>query len=346
MPKTELEQKDRRLLNLLQSDFPLCRRPWSKIGEKMGISEEEVIRRTGDLKRKNYLREVSAIFDTRRMGYSSSLIATKFHPQKLHAGARFLSAHPGISHNYARNGYFNLWFTLATPPGRSLEEEAVKLGNMTGAEKIRVMPTIRFFKIGVNFDMEKQKSNAHFYRIQNLQNSTPPGTRDKLAVMQLQEDLALEHQPFDSIAENIGVTLQQLFTHMADMQSRGLMRRYGAVLHHRRAGFSANAMVVWNVPESRSVQVGEIMASNSSVSHCYQRPRFPDWRFSHFTMIHATSKGSCEEIASSIEKVTSIRDKKLLYSSREYKKARVRYFVEDNFDAQVLEKYKTCEQEG
>ena len=105
------------------------------------------------------------------------------------------------------------------------------------------------------------------------------------------------------------------------------MRRYSAVLHHRRAGFRANSMVVWIVPAERSVEVGNIMAQSSWVTHCYERPTFPDWPYTHFTMIHATSKEKCEEVARQISEATAIVDYKLLYSTREYKKTRVRYFA-------------------
>ena len=92
------------------------------------------------------------------------------------------------------------------------------------------------------------------------------------------------------------------------------MRRYAAVLHHRRAGFSANAMAVWNVPEGRSVAVGQQMAEHPAVTHCYERPRYDDWRFSHFTMIHAVTRDECEEIARGIATETELDDYQLLYS--------------------------------
>jgi hypothetical protein len=86
-------------------------------------------------------------------------------------------------------------------------------------------------------------------------------------------------------------------------------------------------MIVWKVPEERSEEVGMTMAGHKAVTHCYQRPTFPDWPYTHFTMIHATSKEGCEEVVREISEATSITDYLLLYSTREYKKTRVRYFV-------------------
>ena len=107
------------------------------------------------------------------------------------------------------------------------------------------------------------------------------------------------------------------------------MRRYSAVLHHRRSGFRSNAMIVWKVPPERSEEVGMIMAANAAVTHCYERPTFPDWPYTHFTMVHATTEEGCEVVAQEISQSTGITENQLLYSTREYKKTRVRYFVED-----------------
>ena len=150
---------------------------------------------------------------------------------------------------------------------------------------------------------------------------------DKAAIRELQEDLALVPRPFDDMAQRLGKTNDELFATVQDFQDRRFMRRFSAVLHHRRSGFSANAMIVWKVPEERSEEVGMTMAQNSAVTHCYERPTFPDWPYTHFTMVHATSTEGCEEIEREISEATGITERLLLYSSREYKKTRVRYFV-------------------
>ncbi len=338
-------------MNILQSEFPLSREPFIEIGRRCEIDEPEVLRRIKVLKRKNVVRQIGAIFDTRRLGYSSTLVAMRFEDAKLDRGAQILNAHPGISHNYARNGEFNLWFTLALPPGKDLNSEVEKLIRLSGADTARILPTIRFFKIGVNFDMVKRVSNATTYFVPDAQyangksNGNPPASVptvdpdltefDIAFVREFQDDLPLETRPFDGMAERLGMTVSELFDKADEMVERRLMRRYAAVLHHRRAGFSANAMAVWNVPEQRSIDVGQMMAKNPAVTHCYERPRYADWRFSHFTMIHAVTRQECEEIAHDIAAETGLDDYQLLYSHREYKKTRVRYFVDDNIDVEL-----------
>ena len=141
---SEMDQVDRELLNIIQSSFPLVEEPFRQMGEMAGINEAEAISRIEELKGKNVVRQISAIFDTRRLGYKTVLCAMRFPPEKLDAGARAINKHPGVSHNYERNGAFNLWFTLALPPSESLEETIEDMARENGAANYRLVPTIRF----------------------------------------------------------------------------------------------------------------------------------------------------------------------------------------------------------
>ena len=329
---------DRKLLNLVQAPFPLVDQPYSHLAHELGLSEQEVIDRLADLKRRNVLRQISAIFDTRRLGYKTTLVAMAHEPDKLHRGALHINRHPGVSHNYAREGsYYNLWFTLAVPGDHDLQATVDRMAEDTGALAARVMPTIRFFKIGVNFDMVRQKGSSFNFKpdgqgdpsAADWNKAVAVSEFDKAVIRELQEDLPLIPRPFDDMAARLNMGTAELFSQAADFQVRKIMRRYSGVLHHRRSGFRANAMIVWKVPPERSQDVGMTMASHSAVTHCYERPTFPDWPYTHFTMVHATSPEGCEEIEREISEATGIADRKVLYSTREYKKTRVRYFVDD-----------------
>ena len=333
-----MDLTDRKLLNLIQGSFPMVDRPYWQLGDELGLSEDEVLERLSELKRRNVLRQVSAIFDTRRLGYKTTLVAVAYDPANLHRSALTINRHPGVSHNYAREGsYYNLWFTLAVPPDHDLEATAHRMAQDTQALNVRIMPTIRFFKIGVNFDMVRQKGSSYNYNPDGSDESAAKGWNkpvplsepDRRAILELQEDLALESRPFDGMAQRLGLTNSELFALASEFQERRIMRRFSAVLHHRRSGFRANAMIVWEVPPERSQEVGMIMAQHDAVTHCYERPTFPDWPYTHFTMVHATSPEGCEEIEREISQATGISNRLLLYSTREYKKTRVRYFVED-----------------
>jgi DNA-binding Lrp family transcriptional regulator len=337
---------DKRMLNLVQSRFPLSDRPFLEMAQELGTTEIDLIARIAYQKKKNVIRHIAAIFDTRKLGYKTTLVAFRLPPGKLEKGAHHINKLPGVSHNYARNGTYNLWFTLAVPPYEDLNAVIERLAEETGAETARVMPTIRFFKIGVNFDMVKNEGAAYEYYSpdgygkkgsaqekkpvlnDDWNRAVPINDRDIEIIRELQEDLPLQPRPFDAMANRLGMTTAQLFDWAAQAQKRQIMRRYSAVLYHRKAGFKANAMAVWKVPEERADEVGLKMAESPWVTHCYQRPTFPDWQYTHFTMIHAPTKEICEKLAVEMSKATGIDEYQMLYSTREYKKTRVRYFVE------------------
>ena len=329
-PSSTMDLLDRQILNVIQSRFPLTEEPYQAVGEEVGLTAEEVMERIRKLRRQHVVRQISAIFDTRRLGYKTSLVACRYPPEQLHKSALVINRHPGVSHNYAREGHdYNLWFTLAVPAYEDLDETVAEMTRRTGATGYRMLPTIRFFKIGVNFDMVTQEGAAFTYNPDNKDwNKVEPVTDFEIrAIRELQEDLALEPRPFDEMARRLEMTPGELFELAADLQRRGAMRRYSAVLHHRRAGFKANAMSVWHVPPERGEEVGAILASSPWISHCYERPTFPDWPYAHFGMIHATTTEKCHAVAEELSRQTGISDYLLLFSTREYKKTRVRYFV-------------------
>ncbi len=336
-----MDMTDRKLLNLIQGPFPMVEQPYLDLAEQLETTEEDVLARLTELRRQNVLRQISAIFDTRRLGYKTTLVAMAYEPDKLHRAAMEINRHPGVSHNYAREGsYYNLWFTLAVPPDHDLEATANHMGRKTGAVESRIMPTIRFFKIGVNFDMVKQQGSSYNFSPDGFDKAAADSWNkpqtvtewEKEAIRQMQEDLPLVSRPFDPLAERLGITTPQLFAQAENFQERRIMRRYSAVLHHRRSGFRSNAMIVWKVPPERSEEVGLIMAGHKAVTHCYERPTFPDWPYTHFTMVHATTPEGCEQYSDEIAEATGINDRLALYSTREYKKTRVRYFVPDYDD--------------
>ena len=118
--------------------------------------------------------------------------------------------------------------------------------------------------------------------------------------------------------------------HLGGMVPRHLLRRVAAILFHRRAGFSANGMGVWRVAAQDIHEVGGRMAAVRGISHCYQRPTYPDWPYSVFTMAHGRSKEECDAILDAIAEETGIHERATLYSSTEFKKIRLLYFTDDH----------------
>jgi len=325
----ELTKQDKELLNILQWDFPLVEMPFAVIGERLGLSEEEVIHHIAELEEANIIREINAIFDTRRLGYKSSLVAMRAPEDKVDEVAEVISQHPGVSHNYKRNHHFNIWFTMAVPPEEKLEDVLEVLVTRAGAEKYRLLPTMHLFKIGVKLDMTKDEETLEPETREKKVHieSTPLTEADKDFIRELQEDLPLKPHPFDDMAHRLGMTVNELFQKLDQFQQMGFMRRYAAILRHQNAGFTANGMVCWRVPEEQVQEVGETTASFPQVSHCYQRPTYPDWPYSLFSMIHARDEEKCKRIAQKISEKTGITDYAILFSTKEYKKERVKYFV-------------------
>lgn len=330
----QMDQLNQEMLNMIQTDFPLEERPFLEIANRLGISEEEVIERLRLLKG-DVVRQISAIFDTKSLGYKSSLVAAKVDADRIDEAAEIINQHPGVSHNYKRNHEYNLWFTIAIPPNSrlGLEKTVEVLGQMAGVESIRPLPTLKLFKIGVQLDVTGKTTKSKSEKIEGFSEKKQKKTVEPLtnqeieAIRALQKDIEIVARPFDSLAEEAGITTQELLDYARTFKDRGQMRRYAAVLYHRKVGFKANGMGVWRVPEEMQEEIGAKMATYQAVSHCYLRPTYPDWPYNVFTMVHGRDEEEVEEILYMIEKETGITDRFVLYSTKEYKKIRVEYFT-------------------
>jgi DNA-binding Lrp family transcriptional regulator len=328
-----LDDLDRRLLNLMQGSFPIAPRPYQHVASEAGITEEEAMARVRRLLQERIIRQVTPIFDTRALGYSSMLVAAKVDAGNPWRAATIINAHPGVSHNYLRNHDFNIWFTIATEPDSPLGLEGTLevLAREAGAESVRQLPTLKLFKIRMDLEMEgdtdKLASPAAEAVAPAETEPQPYDEFDKDVIRALQGDMPVIAEPYAPAAQALQISQEQLLGHLEGMRERRLLRRVAAILFHRRAGFSANGMGVWNVPEDRILQVGGRMAAFRGISHCYQRPTYADWPYSVFTMAHGRSKEECDAILDSIAADTGITDRATLYSSTEFKKIRLLYFT-------------------
>ena len=330
-----LDALDKKLLNLMQGSFPLDPRPYAHVAKLAGVSEDEVMRRVTRLLDQRIIRQVTPIFDTRVLGYSSMLVAAKVDPENPWRAGKIINSHPGVSHNYLRNHDFNMWFTIATEPDSELglQGTLALLAELTGAESVRQLPTLKLFKIRMDLEMEKgTKDLAAMGVAQDPMEPDPIEVTDlDVAVIKaLQGDMPVTSEPYAPAAEAVGITQRELLDHLESMKERKALRRVAAILFHRRAGFSANGMGVWNIPEERIMEIAPLMASYRGISHCYQRPTYEDWPYSVFTMAHGRSKEECDAILDSIAQETGIEDRSTLYSSTEFKKIRLLYYTDEH----------------
>ena len=330
-----MDDLDRKILTEIQKDFPRVTEPFQVLGERVRASGAETLARIKKLKEDQILRQISAIFDTKSLGYQSTLVAMKFSADQLDRGAEIINQHPGVSHNYRRNDAYNLWFTVAVPPYHSLQATVQKLHELSGALNTLILPTLKLFKIGVKLDLTGSNSDAmdskeDIYDESRRRKAPPDLTQEQIEVIRaLQEDIPLVERPFEEITKTSGFSEQRLFETMNLFESKGYFRRFAGILHHRKAGFSANAMVVWNIPEEKQDEVGEKMAQFPQVSHCYKRPIFPDWPYSLYTMVHGAKAEDCEKIIQKIVQAAGDWPRKNLYSTKEYKKNRLKYFTKE-----------------
>ncbi|MDH3277884.1 MAG: Lrp/AsnC family transcriptional regulator [Nitrosopumilus sp.] len=329
-----MDNLDKEILNEIQWTFPLETRPFDTIAKKFDTSSEIVKERLNNLKEEGVLRQLSAIFDTRKLGYTSSLVAMEIEHDQLEQVANQINRHPGVSHNYERDHQFNLWFTLAVPPGSDLKTEIEKFNVLKGIKKVRMLPTLQLFKIGVKLDMvdDKKHEIAPTEEKKQIKNvKFEPTEKDKNFIRELQKDMEIIDEPFVKAANNLGITEMELFEKMKEYQEIGVMRRFAAILRHRQVGFTANGMIVWKVPEDRIPEVGEKLGSFPQVSHCYERPTYPDWPYNVFSMIHCKTHDEANDMAKTIQNQIHVNEYRILFSSREFKKTRVEYFVENSF---------------
>ncbi|MBI4367998.1 MAG: Lrp/AsnC family transcriptional regulator [Candidatus Omnitrophica bacterium] len=345
-----MDELDRKILTEIQREFPRAPKPFDVLVARVGArlprpdlggetppppSGAQILDRIKRLKDENVLRQISAIFDTKSLGYQSTLVAMKFENAQLDQGAEVINRHPGVSHNYRRNDAYNLWFTVAVPPYQSLEGTIQKLHELSGALNTLILPTLKLFKIGVKLDLTKSNSETmdskeEIYDESRRRKAPPELTPEHIeAIRALQEDIPLVERPFQAIGEASGFSESRLFELMDFFESKGYLRRFAGILHHRKAGFGANAMVVWNVSEEKQDEVGEIMARFPQISHCYKRPIFPDWPYSLYTMIHGPKAEDCEKVVQKVVEKAGDWPRKNLYSTKEYKKIRLKYFTKE-----------------
>jgi DNA-binding Lrp family transcriptional regulator len=331
-----LDETDKRLMNLLQSSFPLDAEPFTLLASEADLGLDDVLARTRRLLDERIIREITPIFDTRALGYESMLVAAKVSAEHPQRAATAVNAHPGVSHNYLRTHDFNLWFTIAVPPdsGLGMDGTLEALMRETGAESMRQLPTLTLFKINMNLEMEKGTdalaATVEAAPPRELERQ-PYDERDIATIRAMQGPMEAIERPYDDAAEELGIGTEELLGRLRSMVDRKLLRRVAAILFHRRAGFSANGMGVWKVPEEEILATGRQMASFRGISHCYQRPTYEDWPYSVFTMAHGRSKEECDAILDSIAAACGMgpEDRATLYSSTEYKKIRLHYFTED-----------------
>ena len=317
------------ILSRVQKAFPLTPKPFEQIAKELGLSEKKVLEILNEQKDAGIVRQTSAIFDTKRLGYKSSLVAFKIDQADIEEAVAVLNAHPGISHNYERNHDFNIWFTIAVEPDSilGLEGTVKKLAKLTKAKDHIILPTLKLFKINVKLNTTgKDAKKEKVKKVKHKDIEITPLYKEVIRLSQY--DIEFVSEPFKKIVDELEIGYEEYFDILAKLQEAGVMRRFASILNHRKAGFNANAMVVWDVEEGdKGEEIGAKAAAFSAVSHCYLRPKYPNWPYNLFTMVHGKTTEETNGIIEEMAKEIPTTNYMPLYSSREFKKVRIEYFT-------------------
>lgn len=324
-----LDSVAQKLLGLLQARFPLTSKPYADLGLSLGVAEDEIIHRIEEMKTKGLIRQISPVLDARCLGYKTTLVAMRVAETHLDRAAKFLTEHPRVSHAYEREHQFNLWFTLAVPDTADMDAELLRLADMIEAEAFFDLPMVKVFKLRTYFSSDEDDQPEVPAGIPNgaTSQSVHLSLVDRGVINELQQDLPLISQPFVEMSARLRIDEEKFLAQCQSLLSRGIIRRFGALVNHRGVGFTANAMTCWAVPAEMVEIIAEKLVPLRQVSHCYERKTKSQWHYNLFTMIHGHSREQCQEIADKVSALTGLTDFVLLFSTREFKKTRVIYQV-------------------
>ncbi len=324
-----LDNINQKLLNLLQAEFPLTSKPYAGLGQRLGIAENGVIQRIGQFKADGLIRQIGPVLNAVSLGYKTTLIAMRVTETESDKAVRLIIEHPGVSHAYERDHHFNLWFTLAVPATVDAKAELSRMTGSIKAEAVFALPAVRLFKLRTHFalgrDGQTEVANNHDVGVRNQQARLSPA--DRTVINELQQDLPLAPRPFADMSARSGMDEEEFLSRCQSLLSRGIMRRFSAAVNHRKVGFTANGMACWIVSPEKVEAVGQKLASLRQVSHCYERKTNPLWRYNLFAMIHGYTKEECRQVSEKVCAETGLTDYVMLFSTKEFKKTRVKYLV-------------------
>jgi DNA-binding Lrp family transcriptional regulator len=323
------DEMDKKLINLLQVDFPLVAEPFSVLGERLSISEDDVISRIQVLKAKGIVRLIGPVMEARKLGFQTTLVAMSVPSEKMKKTEIIIAAHPAVSHAYEREHRLNLWVTFAAPAQTDIENEINQLAIAVESSESFSLPALKLFKIGAYFGMGNNGDDSE-EALPGQQTGALPGrialtTEEKLALNVLQQDLPLIHSPFTDMAAGAGLKVEAFLAVCGSLLKRGALRRYSASINHRNAGYKANAMTCWLAPPAAVEKAGNEMAKMRQVSHCYERKTHALWPYNLYSMLHARSRETCNELIGELSRRTGLDKYLVLFSTREFKKTRIKY---------------------
>ncbi len=333
---TGLSRQERDFLNRWQRDFPLTARPFAEVGREAGMDEEEAIAMARRLSQAGVICRIGAVVRPNTAG-ASTLAALSAPPERLEEVAKIVSAQPEVTHNYERDHALNLWFVVTAADRGGVRAALARIARETGLEVLD-LPMIKAYHIDLGFALKDGKAGdgvvspcaAHPPARREAPAPLSPFDRELLAA--IEDGIPLTREPYREIGRWLGVKQDVVLARLRALLDGGVIRRFGLVVHHRKLGYRANAMVVWDIPQEHMDEAAALIAREDCVTLCYQRPRkLPLWRYNLFCMIHGTSRDVVlEQVAALAENVRALPGlettaHEILFSKRRFKQCGARF---------------------
>jgi DNA-binding Lrp family transcriptional regulator len=323
-----MDELDRKIVTAIQGSLPAEERPFDALAAQLGIEPEEMLARVRRLAGDGMIRRLGPVFDSRSLGYVSTLVAARIPPERLAEVAARVTRLPGVTHNYERRHAYNLWFTLTCPSAQQLDRTLAGLRKETGIPDFHNLPALAVYKIRVQFDLAGESEAPETAGARAPGAPRPLDEKQKELVRLLQDGLAVEREPFAAMAARLGWPPSRVVRQIREWLDSGVIRRFGAVVRHKELGFVANGMAAFRVSPEAVDDAGRRLARRAEVSHCYRRPPLPDFPYSLFAMVHGQSEDEVRQTVAVMAREIGVADYAVLFSVTEFKKASMRYFVE------------------
>jgi DNA-binding Lrp family transcriptional regulator len=310
-----LDPIDRALLDRFQRDLPLVLRPYQAIGRALGLAEAEVIARLGRLAAAGAVARVGATLRPNIAG-ASTLAAIAVPDDRIEEVAETVGAEEGVNHSYLRENAWNLWFVVTGPDRAHVAATLARLRRRTGLAVLD-LPLVRPFNVDLGFALE------------GLSLPPPPREPDPAALQPtdrpilqaLSDGLALVPRPYRALGVALGRNEPEVLVRIRALVAAGLIGRLGVIVRHRALGWTANAMVVWQVAEAVIPAAGQALVAVPGVTLCYQRRPSIAWPYTLYCMIHARSRAGALAVLNHAEAAAGLAGlpRAVLFSVRCFK---------------------------
>lgn len=313
----------KQLCNVLQEGLPICSKPYADLAEFLNNNEKTILQETEELKREGVIRRICALINHGALGMTSTLAAAHISEENLGEVTETVNALENVSHNYLREHYYNLWFTLQVESPEQIKVTLSHLSARFGAD-FHSLPVQRVFKLDVRFDAEGEGQLLGGIAQIPKSETVELKRKEKQILSKLEDGLDVISEPFSFLCGE-GLERQEVLRIIQRLIDKGVIRRIAAVVDHRKLGFVANVLFCGEVPQDRIVEAGKALARFGMVSHCYERETIEDWPYNLYAMMHGKSMGEIQHVINKFTESEKIDSFELLPTAEELKKEPVKH---------------------